>query len=651
MYDNTQIYISDKENKCVQLAVKDLQQDIQSITNKKVKKPSLIMIGTLGGSKWIKKIENRLPELKDISNNNEGYLIKVIKNPEKGIDNALVIIGTDKQGTMWGVYDVCEKELGVDPMKLWTEYEHKKQEKLTLNVTSQTNYPKTPFRGIFINDEWGLLNWNSDGKGVSYKTHEIIIETLLRLKGNMYCVPMKGKTLGDKGNQLMDDRGIFQTASHHEILLAKTAYWEWNKYCMKTYGKKIPYSYISNKKEMELFFLESIQNLKKYNCIWPVGLRGAGDGPFWRKDPTAPKTMDGRAAIVAEGTQWQCDLLKKITGDNYYNNAPKTITLYGELFDLMNTGKLKVPKNVTYVWADNSNGIMRLPKEKPMGKQGVYTHITYCNNHNVQYIAPKKILHEFKRIMNLRADHYYLVNVGDLKENLLGTEYSLKLAWDGTLTNYELSETAFLSSRTKKYFPERLNNQIVNIYKDYFELADGSKKDKDRAQDIYGSNRQSGSNMLKALEKDTLTEKYFLHNFRNQEVKHLVGYNKWNILYDRAITIYNQLDDKNQKAFYRTDLLYNIQMHRLQLKWSTECSNAIKEYTRGDTKKAVKILENAKSVMEEWNKEINFIERSQYKGWYTDRAWNKAPLHWKPILSKQFNEIREKLISQMEIKK
>ena len=645
----TPICISSEEAKCISLAVQDLQADITSITGKtpeiivaKVNAKHAIMVGTIGVSAWVKGIEAKVPELRDIQGKSEAYVMTVVDNPTQGIDKALVVIGTDPRGTMWGIYTLCEEKLGVDPLKLWTEYKYKTQQTLTLEIAPKAGYPEIPYRGIFINDEWGLLHWNSDGVRLAHSTQAMIAETLLRLKANLYCVPMKGKPLTDKDNQLFHDRGILLTASHHEILLAKTQKSEWDEFCEQQYGKVLPYSYMTNKKEMQDFFVESINHHKRYNCIWPLGLRGAGDTPFWRRDPAAPRDMKERADIVTEGTRWQFDLLRDTAGEAYFKSVPKTITLYQELLDLYDTGRLKVPEGVMYIWPDDNRGTMRFPENKPEGQHGVYYHITYCDNHNVQYIAPEHIVHEFKKIMDFGADQYYLVNVGDVKENLLGTEYCMKLAWDGTRTKYETSADDFLSHWSRKHFPEKLNRAIAGLYTEYFRLAHASQTG--RAQELYYTNIRSAKKTVNALTEGPMKYRDFLKAFRVQEADHLVQYNNWNRCYERAMRIFGRLETDEQRDFFRADILYNIQMHRLMLKWSVESLSAIKIHAIGDNQKAIKTLEDAKATLDELEGEVAFVEKQRYQGWYTERPLDKSPERWKPILSGPFEQIRRDLI-------
>ena len=95
-------------------AINDLQNDIDSVTGKR---PELIVngqssefeiiIGTLGKSKQIDKLisSNKL-DVKEIEGNWESFIIATIPNSDKKTKNSLVIVGSDKRGTIYGIYEL-----------------------------------------------------------------------------------------------------------------------------------------------------------------------------------------------------------------------------------------------------------------------------------------------------------------------------------------------------------------------------------------------------------------------------------------------------------------------------------------------------------------------------------------------------------------
>lgn len=62
------------------------------------------MVGTIGKSRYIDSLvkEGKL-DLASIDGKWESFIIKVVKNPMKGVDRALVIAGSDRRGTSYGI--------------------------------------------------------------------------------------------------------------------------------------------------------------------------------------------------------------------------------------------------------------------------------------------------------------------------------------------------------------------------------------------------------------------------------------------------------------------------------------------------------------------------------------------------------------------
>ena len=63
----------------------------------------------------------------------EAYLIQTISNPFKGIGNALVITGSDRRGTAYGVFELS-KQMGVSPWYWWADVPVKKKTALYIKT-------------------------------------------------------------------------------------------------------------------------------------------------------------------------------------------------------------------------------------------------------------------------------------------------------------------------------------------------------------------------------------------------------------------------------------------------------------------------------------------------------------------------------------
>ncbi|KAG6853733.1 hypothetical protein C0991_001867 [Blastosporella zonata] len=158
----------------VQRAASDFAADIQRVTgvlpslsnvtastagNKLKSIP--IIIGTLGKSSLISSIVNSTKlDVSSIEGNWESFLAQEVKNPLPGIDEAYVVIGADKRGTIFALYDHSE-QMGVSPWYWWADVPVKKHSQVYVDSTGCSHgSPTVKYRGIFINDEQpALTNW------------------------------------------------------------------------------------------------------------------------------------------------------------------------------------------------------------------------------------------------------------------------------------------------------------------------------------------------------------------------------------------------------------------------------------------------------------------------------------------------------------
>jgi len=121
----------------------------------------------------------------------ETFLIQVVQKPLPGVETGLVIIGSDRRGTIYGMFDVSEN-MGVSPWYWFADVHPRKQTALVVkDGIYREGPPSVKCRGIFINDEmWGIRPWAQrtyapdEGQGLGPKTYRRIFELLLRLKAN-----------------------------------------------------------------------------------------------------------------------------------------------------------------------------------------------------------------------------------------------------------------------------------------------------------------------------------------------------------------------------------------------------------------------------------------------------------------------------------
>jgi hypothetical protein len=260
---STPLLISSKEWPGVKRAFRDLKTDIGKVTSSVPElsydtiphSKEIIIAGTIGKSELIDNlIRNKKIVTDSITGKWEAFLIQVVKKPFKGVKKALVIAGSDKRGTIYGIYEVS-KQIGVSPWYWWADVPVARKENLFFRPVSYIDgSPSVKYRGIFLNDEApDLTNWirakygyvtQSDNPpvppGVANYGHEFytkLFELLLRLKANYLWPAMWNNAFNEddpENPRLADEYGIVMGNSHQEPMLR--AQKEWNRRYQRKIG-------------------------------------------------------------------------------------------------------------------------------------------------------------------------------------------------------------------------------------------------------------------------------------------------------------------------------------------------------------------------------------------------------------------------------
>ena len=372
---SAQLYITSQDYPGVIRALKDLQSDIEKVTGYKPvlsvdtlpKTSNMVLVGTIGKNALIDKLikEGKI-DVSEIEGKWESYIIRTIENPMAGIDHALLIAGSDKRGTIFGIYDLSQ-QIGVSPWYWWADVpaEHKEALYLKPGIYIQ-GPPDVKYRGIFLNDEYpDLTRWIEKQYGnvpvsidppippdVSNYNHQFytkIFELILRLRGNYLWPAMWNNAFNEddpENARLADEYGIVMGTSHQEPMLR--AQKEWDRRYEITLGH---WDYAKDAGVLQNFWRDGIIRNKNYESIITIGLRGANDTKMAEGGPEANKAMlenivDVQRKILAE--EMNPDITK----------VPQVWCLYKEVQDYYNAG-MRVPDDVTLLWAEDNWGNVR----------------------------------------------------------------------------------------------------------------------------------------------------------------------------------------------------------------------------------------------------------------------------------------------------
>ncbi|MFB9864240.1 glycosyl hydrolase 115 family protein [Rufibacter immobilis] len=429
-----QFFINDSDFPGVIRAFRDLQADVKRVTQtepvftvgkKAPKSRTLVLAGTLGKSPLIDQlVKSKKLDVQDLKGKWENFVVQVVKKPMKGVDEALVIVGSDKRGTIYGIYDVSA-QIGVTPWYWWADVPVRQQQNLYVAEGRHTKgTPAVKYRGIFINDEApALSNWSKEQfGGFNHKFYEKVFELILRMKGNYLWPAMWGSAFNDDDKinpQVADMYGVVMGTSHHEPLMR--AHDEWRRY-----GSG-PWNYNTNPEKLREFWKGGIERMNGYESIVSVGMRGDGDEPM-----SEESNIGLLERIVAD----QRKIISDVTGKDA-SQQPQLWALYKEVQDYYDKG-MRVPDDVTLLLADDNWGnIRKLPKvgeKQHAGGYGIYYHFDYVGGpRNYKWLNTNplpRIWEQMHLAYQHKADRIWIVNVGDIKPMEFPTEFFLDYAWN-----------------------------------------------------------------------------------------------------------------------------------------------------------------------------------------------------------------------------
>jgi hypothetical protein len=414
-------------------AARDLQTDISRVTSVRPamiaavpgSAADLVVAGTLGKDRFIDQLvaAGKL-DVTAIKGRWESFLIQVVPQPWPGVKRALVIAGSDKRGTIFGLYDVSE-QIGVSPWYWWADVPVTHRDQLFVRAGSYLQRePAVKYRGIFINDEApSLTGWVREKFGsYNYQFYEKVFELLLRLKANYLWPAMWNSAFNDDDKlnaKLADEYGIVMGTSHHEPMLRAQQEW-------KRYGKG-PWNYETNGDVLRAFWTEGVRRNRDYESITTLGMRGDGD---------LPMSSESNVALLERIVSDQRKILAANVNPDL-SAVPQLWALYKEVQDYYEKG-MRVPDDVTLLWCDDNWGnIRRLPtieERKRAGGAGIYYHFDYVGGPRsykwLNTIPITKIWEQMNLAYRYQATRIWIVNVGDIKPMEFPTEFFLNFAWE-----------------------------------------------------------------------------------------------------------------------------------------------------------------------------------------------------------------------------
>ncbi len=424
--DKVEIYMDANDCRGVSYAANALVRDISKVSGSQAtitsNQKATIIVGTIGHSAAI----DQLIKQKRINGNllkgkREKFIITLV-------DQQLVIAGSDRRGTIYGIYELSQ-QMGVSPWYDWADVPVEHHNSIFVNKGIYTDgEPAVRYRGIFLNDEAPCLtSWVKNTYGTEYGDHRFyqrVFELVLRLRGNMMWPAMWGWAFyaDDAENEkTADEMGVVMSTSHHEPMARNHQEYARNR---KGWG---PWSYQKNKENLQKFFREGIERMKGTEQIVTIGMRGDGDEAMSAEADTRLMTniINDQRKIIAD-----------VTGKKA-SETPQVWALYKEVLDYYDKG-MKVPDDVTLLLCDDNWGnVRRVPnaqERKHKGGWGLYYHVDYVGaprNSKMLNVTPvQNPWEQLTLAYENGIDRLWILNVGDLKPMEYPISQFMDMAWN-----------------------------------------------------------------------------------------------------------------------------------------------------------------------------------------------------------------------------
>lgn len=424
--DKVEIYMDANDCRGVSYAANALVKDIRNVSGSQAtitsNRKATILVGTIGHSAAI----DQLVKQKRINGNllkgkREKFIITVV-------DNQLVIAGSDRRGTIYGIYELSQ-QMGVSPWYDWADVPVEHHDSIFVNRGTYTDgEPAVRYRGIFLNDEAPCLtSWVKNTYGTGYGDHRFyqrVFELVLRLRGNMMWPAMWGWAFyaDDAENEkTADEMGVVMSTSHHEPMARNHQEYARNR---KGWG---PWNYQKNKANLQKFFREGIERMKGTEQIITIGMRGDGDEAM---------SAEADTKLMSQIINDQRKIIADVTGKKA-SETPQVWALYKEVLDYYDKG-MKVPDDVTLLLCDDNWGdVRRVPnaqERKHKGGWGLYYHVDYVGaprNSKMLNVTPvQNPWEQLTLAYENGIDRLWILNVGDLKPMEYPISQFMDMAWN-----------------------------------------------------------------------------------------------------------------------------------------------------------------------------------------------------------------------------
>jgi hypothetical protein len=630
------ILITTDEPEPVQHAGEDLATDLQKVFGKR---PKIVRTREDAGAVtiWIAQ-KIKVPEgMRPAAlENPESFSISTRTADWNGGTKVVLLAGADPRGTMYAAYEFSERYFGIDPLYYWTDREPAPRASVAIPASLDLKFPSPVFkyRGFFINDEDLLSGWapgeEKDHTGISLEVWNKICETILRLKGNMVA-PGTWIFPDEPQVKLAAKRGLVVTQHHAIPLGLNVARWP----------KDVPYNYTSHPEILERAWKNAVKAYPPdQEVLWSVGLRGLSDVTYASMDPSVRDNNAALGQLISKAIVDQIRIVRAVRPD-----AQFVTNLWQEGAKLVQQGDLKIPPEVSILWADDGYGYLQDQGQVAAG-QGAYDHVAMMNfraNQLTEMVPIERSFSELGRYIKAGATQYLLINTSDIRPVSMSITAVMQLAWKGLPGGTDPADE-FYHRWSSEEFGGKAALPLVELYKQYFKApAQFGDPIREYGDQLYHTEARR---MLLTYMVDaplyalpSQAPKWQVPRVLGMGREFVVGANqpmgkawldetvareiqkcgdaqpRWDAVWNKALAIEPLVADVH-KPFYRAQMLAMIAINRESNRMLFHLASAIQDANMGRMPEARQHAAQALSALDGIDKAEAAAEYGKWKHWY-----------------------------------
>ncbi|WP_145408600.1 glycosyl hydrolase 115 family protein [Paenibacillus xylanexedens] len=439
------VKVADKVRTDISLVTGELPQTTQDLSFRKGKQA--VIYGTVGYSPILDTLHLQgMIDLTAVADKREVYLFQLVENPLPGVSCALIIAGSDKRGTIYGLFHLSEC-MGVSPLVNWSDVKPRKRAQVELTAANNhlSKEPSVKYRGIFINDEWPAFGtWATHHfGGINAQMYEHVFELLLRLKANYLWPAMWNSNFSCDGPgllsaELADEYGIVMGTSHHEPCMRHGEEYGQVRGSESIYGDA--WDFRANRKGISLFWKDGLERNQAFENIVTMGMRGEQDSAILGEQSTMADNVQLLRDVIREQNQ----LIREHVNEDL-SRVARNLVMFTEVEaffygDEQTPGLIGDPEldGITLMLSDDNFGNLRSVPTKEMlkhnGGYGLYYHFDFHGGAyaydwmNTNYLP--KVWEQLTTAYDYGIQEIWVVNVGDICFQEFPMSYFFELAYD-----------------------------------------------------------------------------------------------------------------------------------------------------------------------------------------------------------------------------